>query len=99
MTIIEFIRGVLISEFGDITDRHKYLSFGVISQGIELLGACLDEHEFDKQGVSRNRFDLALTLFPDEYDEFGKGRTQRNLYIKTCVVDYCIIYYPKEELD
>lgn len=41
MTIIEFIKTVLINEIGDIVDRHKYLSFGVVSQGIELLGACV----------------------------------------------------------
>lgn len=81
MTIIEFIRGVLISEIGDIVDRHKYLSFGVISQGIELLGACLDEHEFDckKPGVSRDRFNLALKeLFPaNKYREFGFGADRK----------------------
>jgi len=82
MNIIEFIKVVLIQEFGDITDRHKYLSFGIISQGIELLGACLDEHEFDKQGVSRDRFDLALEeLFPEKYHEFGKGANpEKSLY-------------------
>jgi len=54
-------------------DRHKYLSFGVVSQGIELLGACLDENEFDKQGQSANRFNMALhELFPEhKYDDFG----------------------------
>lgn len=83
-TITEFIRGVLITEIGDIVDRHKYLSFGVISQGIELLGACLDEHEFDcrKYGISSERFNLALKeLFPEKYHEFGfSADRQKSLY-------------------
>jgi len=76
MKITKFIRKVLITEIGDIVDRHKYLSFGVVSQGIELLGACLDEHEFiyGKTGISRPRFDLALSeLFPEKYRVFWEG--------------------------
>jgi len=82
MNIIEFIKVVLVQEFGDITDRHKYLSFGIISQGIELLGACLDEHEFDIDGHSKERFNLALKeLFPEKYHEFGEGANpEKSLY-------------------
>lgn len=75
---------MLITEIGDIVDRHKYLSFGVISQGIELLGACLDENEFDcrKYGISSKRFNLALKeLFPEKYHEFGfSADRQKSLY-------------------
>ena len=74
MIITECIQTLLITEIGDIVERHKYLSFGVVSQGIEVLGACLDEHEFDckKRGVSSSRFNIALKeLFSEKYHEFG----------------------------
>lgn len=71
MTLVEFIQNVLITKIGDIVGQHKYLSYGVVSQGIELLGACLDEHEFSKKHESRSRFDLAIkTLFNKGYQEF-----------------------------
>ncbi|MCK4825612.1 hypothetical protein KA005_58225 [bacterium] len=75
MNIVEFIEHVLIREFKDITDRHKYLSFGVISQGIELLGSCLDKHDFDCDGKAGERVDLVLNeLFPDEYKDFANRK-------------------------
>jgi len=85
MTITEFIQEVLIGEIGDIVKGHPYLSFGVVSQGIELLGACLDENEFDckKRGVSGDRFNFVLReLFPEKkYDEFGvKPDSKASIY-------------------
>ena len=37
----EFIQNVLITEFQDIVFRHQYLSFALVSIGIEFLGKCL----------------------------------------------------------
>jgi len=37
----EFIEHVLINEIKDVVDRHPYLSFLLISVGIEFLGKCL----------------------------------------------------------
>jgi len=36
----EFIKHVLIDEIKDISERHPYLSFGLICLGIELIGKC-----------------------------------------------------------
>lgn len=37
----EFIRNVLIEEIGEVVKTHPYISFALISVGIELLGKCL----------------------------------------------------------
>jgi len=45
----EFIEHVLIHELRDIVFRHPYLSFALISIGIEFLGKCmLTENKFQK---------------------------------------------------
>jgi len=36
----EFIKHVLIDEIKDISERHPYISFGLICLGIELIGKC-----------------------------------------------------------
>lgn len=83
MTVIEFIENILIEEIYDIqrNGNHHYLSFGLISQGIEFLGACLDEEEFHKAGLSRNRFRKAIKdLFPIEYQTFNDKNNPFDLY-------------------
>ncbi len=37
----EFIEVVLVNEMKDVVNRHPYLSFLLISVGIEFLGKCL----------------------------------------------------------
>lgn len=37
----EFIQNVIISEYRDIVFRHPYLSFALLSIGIEFLGKCM----------------------------------------------------------
>jgi hypothetical protein len=79
MTVKQFIQGVLVGEIRDIQQngRHHYLSFGLIAQGIEFLGACLDDHEFSVESKSRKRFEKAIKeLFPSEYREFLTGKGQ-----------------------
>lgn len=51
-TLKQFIDKTLISEIKTIqqTSGHHYLFFGLIAQGIELLGACLDDTKFHKKG-------------------------------------------------
>lgn len=72
-TIAKFMEDTLIREIGEIQQgpgKFVYLSFGLISQGIEFLGSLVDEDEF-KDGYSRKRFDLALKkFFPKKYSEF-----------------------------
>lgn len=70
MTIQQFLKKVLIEEVKSIQDNggHYYLSFGIIAQGIELLGACLDDKSIDQQGLSQKRFEKCiLDLFPTQY--------------------------------
>jgi hypothetical protein len=81
MNRIEFIKRVLISEIKKIQqdEGHHYISFGLISQGIEFLGYCLDETE----NKSSKRFNKAITdLFPDDYNIYVKRRSteQFDLY-------------------
>lgn len=61
---------MLIGEIEDIVNRHHYLSFGLITQGIELLGAIIEDpqKEFSERNLSEGRFKKALKrLFPSEY--------------------------------
>ncbi|MFX0097722.1 MAG: hypothetical protein ACFE7E_08190 [Candidatus Hodarchaeota archaeon] len=79
MDVKEFIQNVLVTELKDIQQKegHHYLSFGLIAQGIEFLGACIDNNDFFVEGKSRERFEKAITdLFPSGYHSFlsGKGK-------------------------
>lgn len=40
-----------------------YLSTGIISSGVEFLGACLDEQDFHKNGESEERFKSGIAEF------------------------------------
>lgn len=78
----EFINQVLISDIGKMIETENYyLSFGVIAQGIELLGAIIENEDskFEDQGLSRKRFYNALKLFSNpnyikNCSEFDKGK-------------------------
>ncbi len=80
MKIEEFINEILIGQIGLIQNIGKtqgkdchYLSFLLICSGIEFLGSCLDEHDFHKVGLSRDRFKRAIVeLFPPEYHKHAK---------------------------
>jgi len=76
MTILEFVQKVLIDEFKEIQrdESHRHLSFGLIYQGIEFLGACLDSDPFSAKGLSAPRFRRAIyDLFPVSYHPFNQG--------------------------
>lgn len=70
----DFIKNVLVNEIKDIQKSgHHYLSFGLISQGIEFLGCCLDEEEYFKPELSRKRFYKAIEeCFSNEYFQYRK---------------------------
>ena len=76
MRISDFIQNVLIDEFKEIqqdTDHH-HISFSLICQGIEFLGACLDSDAFSNKGLSAPRFRRAVCeLFPTSYHKFNQG--------------------------
>jgi hypothetical protein len=76
MKILDFIRKVLIDEFKTIQqdEGHDYISFTLICQGIEFLGACLDSEPFSAKGLSAPRFRRAIDdLFPTSYRPFNQG--------------------------
>lgn len=59
----EFINHVLINEYKDIVDRHKYLSFTLIAIGIEFLGKCLLTSEQDWNKIkSEKAFNKGMEL-------------------------------------
>ena len=85
MTVKEFINKVLINEIKSIQQEsgHHYISFGLISQGIEFLGACIDNNQFNTSRKSAERFNKCIkTLFPSNYHPFVKQRSaeQYDLY-------------------
>ena len=76
MRIADFIQKVLIDEFKEIQQDagYHYISFSLICQGIEFLGACLDPNPFSNKGLSAARFRRAIyDLFPPSYHEFNRG--------------------------
>lgn len=83
MDVKEFIKSFLIKEIKEIQNNgHHYLSFGLISQGIEFLGACLDNNNFIVERESGNRFRLAIKeVFPTTYHRYNNGKgTPYDLY-------------------
>src|SRR4030042_2626496 len=76
----QFIKEVLIDEIGDIIKKHPYLSFTLISSGIEFLGICLDkESKWTDQGKSEKHFCNCIDkLFPRKYQDI-KGRLFKEL--------------------
>ena len=76
MRILDFIQKVLIDEFKEIQqdEGHPYISFSLVCQGIEFLGACLDSEPFSAKGLSAPRFRKAIyDLFPMSYRKFNQG--------------------------
>jgi len=76
MNVLDFIQKVLIDEFKEIQqdERHHVISFSLICQGIEFLGACLDSEPFSAKGLSAPRFRRAIyDLFPKSYQQFNRG--------------------------
>ena len=75
MTVKEFINQVFLNEYKRIIDQgFYYISFALIALGIEYLGACLDSHDFDEEGLSKARFTSAINeLFPQRYHEHAEA--------------------------
>ena len=76
MRILDFIQKVLIDEFKEIqqNEGHPTISFSLVCQGIEFLGACLDSEPFSAKGLSAPRFRRAIyDLFPTSYRKFNQG--------------------------
>jgi hypothetical protein len=78
MKVKEFIDNLLIKEIKMIQQDHghHYVSFGLIAQGIEFLGACLDNYPYSISGKSSERFNGSIrTLFPSDYHHFVKNKS------------------------
>ena len=76
MKISEFVQKVLIDELKEIqrNESRHHISFSLICQGIEFLGACLDSEPFSAKGLSASRFRRAIyDLFPASYHPFNQG--------------------------
>jgi len=76
MKILNFIQKVLIETFKEIqhNEGHRDISFSLICQGIEFLGACLDSEPFSAKGLRAPRFRRAIyDLFPTSYHPFNQG--------------------------
>jgi hypothetical protein len=76
MKISDFIQDILIDELKKIQqdENHHYISFSLMCQGIEFLGACLDSEPFSAKGLSAPRFRRAIyDLFPASYRKFNQG--------------------------
>lgn len=62
----EFISWTLIQEIKDVVDRHPYLSFLLISVGIEFLGKCMFTSNQDWQAIRpKEGFDEGMKLMID----------------------------------
>lgn len=80
MKISNFIQEVLIDHFKEIQENEKnhHISFSLICQGIEFLGACLDSEPFSAKGLGAPRFRRAIhDLFPTAYHRFNQGSGKR----------------------
>ncbi len=76
-----FIEHHFIDEIKRLNEHEfGYFSFVLISQAIEILGACLDDKPFRAKNQSRKRFDLAIrALFSPQYQRLNyKGWLYEN---------------------
>ncbi|HEC98949.1 MAG TPA: hypothetical protein ENN18_01000 [Proteobacteria bacterium] len=85
MNIVEFINHVLKEEIRRIQQayewKHTYLSFGLISGGIEFLGALCDRYDLNEGGHSEDRFNDALIRFFDpRYHYYAQRKKPFKLY-------------------
>ena len=73
LTAREFIQETLIDEFSDIVNgekEHNYISFLLISCGIEFLGKCMAPVGTDwHHRASEQYFKQGISLFPDPYKQ------------------------------
>lgn len=81
VTLKDFIKITLIKEIKEIQQKYHYLSFGLISQGIEFLGCCLDSNSYFTERKSELRFRNAIkNLFPSKYQPFNIKKGRFDLY-------------------
>lgn len=101
ITLKDFIKITLIKEIKEIqqTGNHHYLSFGLISQGIEFLGCCLDPNSYFIDNQSESRFRNAIkNLFPKKYHPFNIKNGKYDLYrdLRCGILHVCL---PKPNIE
>lgn len=78
LTAREFIQETLMKEFADIVNgekEHNYISFLLISCGIEFLGKCMAPVGTDwHHRASEQYFKQGISLFPDPYKQQDIGK-------------------------
>jgi hypothetical protein len=82
-TLKEFIEHTLINDTRDIQQKYNYhyLSFGLIAQGIEFLGCCLDSNGYFDEKLSGTRFRNTINiLFPDSYKKINIKNSSYDLF-------------------
>ncbi len=82
----ESVDSIFLREMKEIIYGYKgasYIKFLNLAVGIEYLGACLDQHEFNSEGHSEDRFNNALKkLFPKKYKKHANSNADVYLYEK-----------------
>jgi hypothetical protein len=65
VTVEEFINTVLLHDLALMISfpSLRYLSFGLVADGIEFLGACTDKYHFQEKGRSERRFRRGIERF------------------------------------
>lgn len=83
----DFIQHSLLDEikqmtlFDDDHASHPFMGFSIVASAIEILGACLDNDEWKKTGLSEIRFRLAIQeLFPASYQSYNTESNPHDLY-------------------
>ena len=83
MSINKFVDDVILNEMNKIINEHgfHYLGFILVANAIEFVGAFLDEEDFDRLGLSRERFNkLIEEYFPEKYRQYTERDSDNNLY-------------------
>lgn len=81
ISVKDFINSIISGIKSIQKIKQHYLSFSLISQGIEFLGACLDNYDWGIENESKNRFKLAIKeLFPSTYHPFNNESSSFFLY-------------------
>jgi hypothetical protein len=73
MKVAEFIENVLINEVKQL-QHHPYLFFCAMAQGIEFLGACLDDKYPFEERRSKPRFNNAIRVLFQKYEEYNRKK-------------------------
>ena len=78
MNVREYIEQFLIKEIGELVENHPFQAFTLMATGIEFLGKCLNENEWDTPSQGSSDFNSAI----EKLDHLVKYKEIKNLYDK-----------------